>query len=163
MFRFLSVARLVALSSLTLHAAGEAQATINSDLSYVNMQSTQYARFRNWVDQAVAGSPGYEFSANDAVVMYRLTNQSQYCTLAVNMVESQVAAAESSMAANQNPEVAHDSYLYAGAMIGDLALTYDWCSAFVSSSRRTRCTRARWIAAVPPTRSRTEAWPISPR
>lgn len=138
MFRSTPVARLALLSLLALCATSETRATVNSDLSYVNMQSTQYARFKNWVDQAVAGNPGYEFSANDAVVMYRLTSQPQYCTLAVNMVEAQVVAAETAMAANQNPEVVHDSYLYAGAMIGDLALTYDWCSAFVSSSRRTR-------------------------
>lgn len=140
MRRLSPLVRLALLFSLALCVAGEASATVNSDLSYVNMQSSQYARFRNWVDQAVAGSPGYEFSANDAVVMYRLTNQSQYCTLARNMVESQVATAEAAMAANQNPEVARDSYLYAGAMIGDLALTYDWCSAFVSSAQRTRWT-----------------------
>ncbi|MGB0134614.1 heparinase II/III domain-containing protein [Dokdonella sp.] len=138
MFCFPSAARLALLSSLALCAAGEARATINSDLSFVNMQSTQYSRFKDWVDRAVAGSPGYDFSANDAVVMYRLTNQSQYCTLAVNMVESQVSAAEAAMAGNQNPEVARDSYLYAGALIGDLALTYDWCSTYVSSNQRTR-------------------------
>ena len=138
MLTFPSAARLALLSFLALFTAAEARATIHSDLAYVNMQSTQYARFKGWVDQAVAGNPGYDFSANDAVVMYRLTSQSQYCTLAVSMVESQVAAAEAKMAANQNPEVARDSYLYAGALIGDVALTYDWCSAFVSSSRRTR-------------------------
>ncbi|SFN00295.1 heparinase II/III family protein [Dokdonella immobilis] len=130
--------RSIFLSALALGACGLANAAITTDLSYVNMQSQAFSRFRNWVDQAVGGNPGYEFSANDAVVMFRLTNQSQYCILARNMVEAQVATAEAAIAANQNPEVAHDSYLYAGAMIGDLALTYDWCSTYVSASQRTR-------------------------
>lgn len=126
------------LMALVLCASASAQAAITVNLSYVNQSSAAYNRFRNWVDQAVSGNVGYGFSANDAVVMYRLTNQSQYCILARNMVEEQVVAAEAAIAANQNPEVQHDSYLYAGAMIGDLALTYDWCSTFVSSSQRTR-------------------------
>lgn len=126
------------LMVLVLCSSATAQAAITVNLSYVNQGSAAYNRFRNWVDQAVSGNVGYGFSANDAVVMYRLTNQSQYCILARNMVEEQVVAAEAAIAANQNPEVQHDSYLYAGAMIGDLALTYDWCSTFVSASQRTR-------------------------
>jgi hypothetical protein len=131
-------ARSLLLSALAFGVVGTSQASINTDLSYVNMSSTTYNRFKGWVDQAVAGNPGYEFSANDAVVMFRLTGQSQYCTLARTMVDSQVSAAEAAIAANQNPEVAHDSYLYAGAMIGDLALTFDWCSTYVSAAQRTR-------------------------
>ena len=136
--RIRSVLRTILLAALAFGGSGVAQASINTDLSYVNQQSAAYARFRNWVNQAVAGNPGYGFSANDAVVMFRLTGQAQYCTLAASMVEAQVSAAETAIAANQNPEVAHDSYLYAGAMIGDLALTYDWCAAFVSAPQKTR-------------------------
>lgn len=136
--RLLHAGRSALIFVLALGSAGQSHAVINTDLGYVNLQSTAYARFRNWVDQAVAGNPGYEFSANDAVLMFRLTGQSQYCILARTMVETQVVAAESAMAASQNPQVAHDSYLYAGAMIGDLALTYDWCSTYVSTTQRTR-------------------------
>jgi hypothetical protein len=70
--------------------------------------------------------------------MYRLTGQAQYATLAVQMVDDQVSAAEQAIANGDAPEVADDSYLYVGDMIGDLAMTYDWCSAFVSTSQRTR-------------------------
>ena len=128
----------IALLAVFATGAGTSQAAITTDLSYVNLQSPAYARFKGWVDQAVAGNLGYGFSANDAVVMYRLTNQSPYCVLARDMIEDQVSAAEAAIAANQNPEVAHDSYLYAGALIGDLALTRDWCASFVSTSQRTR-------------------------
>jgi hypothetical protein len=117
---------------------GVSHAAITTDLSYVDMQSTPYQRFKGWVDQAVAGNPGYEFSAHDAALLFKLTNHAPYCALAVGMIETQVSAAEAAIAANQNPAVAHDSYLYVGAMIGDLALTYDWCAAQVSSSQRTR-------------------------
>ncbi len=48
------------------------------------------------------------------------------------MVEDQVAAAETAIANGDAPDVAGDSYLYVGDMIGDLAMTYDWCSAFVT-------------------------------
>ncbi|MBN8482803.1 MAG: heparinase II/III family protein [Xanthomonadales bacterium] len=119
-------------------AAGSAQAAITIDLSYVDTQGSAYTRFRNWVNQAVAGNPGYEFSATDAAMMARISGQANYCTLAVSMIETQVATAEARIAAGQNPAVASDSYLQAGPMIGDLALTYDWCAAQVSASQRTR-------------------------
>ena len=115
-------------------------AAIEIDLSYVNTNSPQYQRFRNWVDQAVDGDPGYNFSATDAAYMYRLTGQSQYAELAVQMVEDQVSAAEAEIAAGQAPDVAGDSYLEVGNMIGDLAITYDWCAPFVTSSQRARWT-----------------------
>ncbi len=125
-------------AALACGGIGLSHAAITIDLSYVDPTSSAYQRFRNWVDQAVAGNPGYEFSANDAALMHRLSNQAQYCALAVDMIEEQVSAAEAAIAANQNPEVTHDSYLYVGAKIGDLALTYDWCAPQVSSSQRTR-------------------------
>ena len=119
-------------------AAGTVQAAITIDLSYVDTQSTAYARFTNWVTQAYNGSPGYGFSAADAVTQARITSDSRYCGLAVSMIDTQVGAAETRIAAGQNPEVAGDSYLQAGPMIGDLALTYDWCAAQVNATQRTR-------------------------
>lgn len=126
------------LLALVTGLAGTAQAAITIDLSYVDLQSSQYLRFKQWVDRALAGNPGYEFSATDAALAHRLSGHVPYCTLAVGMVESQVATAEAAIAAGQNPLVARDSYLHVGAMIGDLALTWDWCAAQVSASQRTR-------------------------
>jgi hypothetical protein len=125
-------------AALACGGVGVSHAAITIDLSYVDPASSAYQRFENWVEQAVDGNPGYEFSANDAALMYRLSSEGRYCALAVDMIEEQVSEAEAAIAANQNPDVAHDSYLYVGAKIGDLALTYDWCAAQVSSSQRTR-------------------------
>ena len=125
-----------ALTGLLAAAPGDAAITI--DLSYVDQQSQQYQRFRDWVDEAVDGNPDYGFSATDAATMYRITGEPQYATLAVAMVEQQVSDAEAAIANGDAPEVAGDSYLYVGDLIGDLAITYDWCSAFVTSGQRTR-------------------------
>lgn len=139
--RVATLFRLAPILALLVGLQSPAHGAITIDLSYVDTQSVAYTKFRAWVDRAVAGNPGYEFSANDAAVMFKLTQHVPYCTLAVSMVEAQVAAAEAAIAANTNPVVARDSYLYVGAMIGDLALAYDWCGAYVTSAQR-----ARWSA-----------------
>ena len=118
--------------------ATAAQAAITLDLGYVNTTSPAYARFKGFVDQAVGGNPGYAFSATDAVYMYRLTGTVAYANLAIQMIETQVSEAEADIAANRNPEVAGDSYLYVGDMIGDLALVYDWCGPLLAPAQRTR-------------------------
>ncbi len=97
---------LIALAGL-LFAASNARAAITIDLSYVNQASAEYQRFKNWVDQAVAGN-------------------------------TQVAAAEAKIAVGLRPEVSGDSYLHAGSMIGDLALTLDWCSTLIPAVQRDR-------------------------
>lgn len=124
-----------------LFAAGfiaPSRAAITIDLSYVDQQSPQFQRFRDWVDLAVDGNPDYGFSATDAAYMYRITGEAQYATLAVQTVEEQVTAAEAAIAGGNAPDVAGDSYLYVGDMIGDLAITYDWCSSFLTTDQRTR-------------------------
>lgn len=115
-----------------------ADAAINIDLSHVNESSPEYQRFKNWVDDAVAGNPGYAFSAIDAATMYKLTGQAQYALLAVSIIEGQVAAAEAEIAAGNKPAVAGDSYLQAGDMIGALALTLDECASHITASQRNR-------------------------
>ncbi len=129
---------LAATVSLLVTAPQMASAAIDLDLTYVDANKPAYARFKNWVDTAVAGNPGYDFPASDAAYMFRLTGQAPYCSYAVQMVEAQVRAAETAISANTNPQVARDSYLYVGAMIGDLAITYDWCNAQVNASQKTR-------------------------
>ena len=62
-------------------------AAITIDLSYVDLQSPEYERFKAWVDEAVDGNPDYGFSATDAAYMYRLTGQAQYAALAVQTSE----------------------------------------------------------------------------
>ncbi|MBA8885976.1 hypothetical protein FHW12_000167 [Dokdonella fugitiva] len=126
----------VALATALL--AGNAHAAIVVDLSFVDLQSVEYQRFKGFVDDAVAGNPGYGFSAADAAYMYKLTAQAQYATLAVQTVEAQVAAAEAAIAGGDAPDIAGDQYLEVGPMIEDLALTYDWCAGHVTPAQRTR-------------------------
>lgn len=102
------------------------------------MGSPAYVRFKGFVDQAVAGNPGYGFSATDAVYMYRLTGQAQYATLAIDWVEDQVTAAEALIAAGERPEISYDSYLYVGGMLRDVALVYDWCYPLLTAQQRSR-------------------------
>lgn len=123
---------------LAAFAAPPCRAAIDLDLSYVDPQSPAYQRFKSWVDQAVAGDPGYAFSATDAAYMYRLSGQVQYATLAVQLVEQQVAAAEAAIAQGDRPEISGDSYLHVGEMLRDLALTYDWCATSITSAQRSR-------------------------
>ena len=131
--------KLLAAVALVLGSAGTARGALTIDLSYAQ-GSPNYSRFLAWVDQAVAGNPGYAFSATDAVTAYRLTNQTQpqYANLAIAMVESQVTAAETAMANHQRPEIAGDSYLHVGSMLRDVALVYDWCNPLLSTSQKTR-------------------------
>ena len=98
-------------------------------------------KFRAKVDQWVGGASLWGFRAWNAALLGQLTGDAKYCTKAVGAVEQQVTAAESKIAAGQNPDVALDSYLEIGELVGDLALVYDWCFPQVTSSQR-----ARWIA-----------------
>jgi len=116
----------------------DAPAGLAMDLSFVDRKSAAYSQFRNWVDLAVSGRPGYAFSASDAALMHQLTGNAKYCALAVNMIEEQVAAAEAAIASGSKPEVARDSYLYVGEMIADLSTTLQVCAARVSSAQKTR-------------------------
>ena len=108
------------------------------DLSWVDRRSPQFARFRDWVDSAVAGRPGYAFAARDAALLYRLEPKPKYCKLAVDMVEAEVREAEAAIAAGRAPAIAGDSYLEVGPRIADLALTLDTCKELVDDAMRKR-------------------------
>ena len=129
-----------ALVVLLAHVASppSAQAAIKLDLDYVDTGSAAYRRFRDWVDAAVAGRPGYGFSPADAVLLYQISGKQHYCEFAVGEIDRQVTAADTAIAAGERPAVAGDSYLEAGPMIGALALGYDVCAAFTDPAQRTR-------------------------
>jgi len=97
--------------------------------------------FRSKVDQWIGGANLWGFQAWNAALLGQLTGNPSYCTKAVATVEAQVSAAESKIAAGTNPQVALDSYLEIGEMIGDLALVYDWCFTQVTPAQQ-----SRWIA-----------------
>ena len=109
-----------------------------TSLPYVDHNSAAYTRFKSWVDSAVNGSPGYGFAAIEAAMMYQLLPETRYCTLAVRMVEQQVADAEAAIAGGGRPAISGDSYLEVGPMIADLAMTMQTCSAMITASQRTR-------------------------
>ncbi|MFN7941951.1 MAG: hypothetical protein U0X73_10135 [Thermoanaerobaculia bacterium] len=124
-----------------LSPARPVAAAIGLDLSYVDTGSPAFQRFLGFVDDAVAGNPGYGFSATDAATAGRLVPADpDYCALAVSMADQQVIDAETAWSTNppERPEIAFDSYLYSGPMLRDLALAYDWCAAAVSASQRSR-------------------------
>jgi len=98
------------------------------------------ARFKDTVDQWVAGADLWGFESWDAALLGQLTGNVTYCTKAVADIESQVVAAEALIARNRAPAVASDSYLDIGDMIGGLALVYDWCNP-----QTTAVQRARWL------------------
>ena len=98
-------------------------------------------RFKSIVDQWMGGADLWGFSAWNAALIGQLTNHATYCTTAVATIETQDSTAEGKIAAGQAPDVAADSYLDVGDMIGDLALVYDWCFNQVTAAQRTR-----WLA-----------------
>ena len=129
---------IVWMSVLLWAAMPTARAAVKIDLSYVDRHSAEYRRFKGFVDDAVAGDPGYGFSATDAAYMYRLTGARPYGELAVRMVDAQVSAAEAAIAAGRSPPVADDSYLDIGPMLRDLALAYDWCGDLATPTQKAR-------------------------
>jgi hypothetical protein len=104
----------------------------------LNAKTAAATRFKANVDAWIGGADIWGFEVWTAALMGQLTGTATYCTKAVANVDAQVSAAETAIAAGQAPVVAGDSYLEIGGMIGDLALTYDWCFAQTSSSQRTR-------------------------
>jgi hypothetical protein len=70
-----------------------------------------------------------------------VTGEERYATDAIRRVDAWVTAEEGRIAANQRAQVAADSYLHVGSIVGDLALTYDWCH-----DRLTESQRSRWLA-----------------
>lgn len=130
-----------ALASLLGLAFGNAEAAVTLDLSYVDLNSPAYARYRSWVNAANVNNPPYGFTAADAAFMHRITTgtadaRAQYCQMAVTLTDYHVTAAATAIAANQLPEIARDVYLEVGPMISALAMTYDWCAAIVTPAQR---------------------------
>jgi hypothetical protein len=106
--------------------------------SALTARTAAATRFKNNVDQWLNGADIWGFQAWYGALISQLTGTTSYCTKAVATIESQVTTAEAKIAANQAPEVAADSYLGVGDLIGDLAMVYDWCFNQTSSAQRTR-------------------------
>lgn len=95
-------------------------------------------RFRQTVDLAVGGTNIYGFEAWNAALMRHVSGNINYCTWAVQRVDSYVASEETLINANQRATIAGDSYLEVGEHIANISMVYDWCYAQTSSTQRTR-------------------------
>jgi hypothetical protein len=98
-------------------------------------------RFKSTIDRWVGGADIYGIEAWNAALLGQLTGDAKYCAAAVRAIDAHVTAEQARIAAGNAPEVAADSYLYVGDLVGDLALVYDWCHAEIASDRR-----AAWLA-----------------
>jgi len=106
------------------------------NLNYVDEESAKFDSFIAFVDTALNGPDPYAFSAKDAAVAFLITGDQNYAQLAIDTVDAQVIAAEALIASDLAPAIAGDSYLEAGPLISDLAMTYEWCNP--SPAQRTR-------------------------
>jgi hypothetical protein len=94
-------------------------------------------RFKDVVDQWVGDSTAvYNFFSWNAALLGQLTGDPKYCAAAIKDVDQQVNDATSQINSGKLPDVASDSYLGVGGMIGNLALVYDWCAGSLSADRR---------------------------
>jgi hypothetical protein len=101
-------------------------------------KNKEAARFIKMVDGQLAGDDVYDFKAWYAALAGQVTGNTKYCAAAVKQVEAMVAAEEVLIASGERPEVSRDSYLYVGDMVGDVALTYDWCNDTVTADQKKR-------------------------
>jgi len=97
-------------------------------------------RFRDMVDAQLGGANIYDFRAWYAALVGQLTEDPEYCELAVAQVDTFVTSEEAHIADGSAPEVARDSYLYIGEEAGDVLLTYDWCFDHASDDQK-----GRWL------------------
>ena len=102
----------------------------------VKANTPAWARLKATVDRWVSGEDLWGFHAWNAALVGQLTGDAKYCTAAIAAVDKQVAAAEAAIAAGKPPEVAGDSYLHVGEMIGDVALVADWCEPSADQRKR---------------------------
>lgn len=97
-----------------------------------------WTRFKRIVDLQLDGADIYGFQAWYAALVGQLTGEPRYCEAAVDQIDTFVSEEEAKISAGERPDAAFDSYLEVGALIGDLALTYDWCFDTASAGQRTR-------------------------
>lgn len=95
-------------------------------------------RFRDMVDQQLAGADFYNFEPWNAALMAKLTGNTSYCTYAVAQTDQMVASEEALIAGGQPASVASDVYLDVGPIVGGMALVYDWCRPQMTDDQRTR-------------------------
>lgn len=114
-------------------------ATLNRLQAALTSNAAGAARFRTMVNNELS-NPGtnYAFQGWFAALMYRLTGEVRYATFAINKVDAFVAAEEMRISGGMRPQVAGDSFLEVGDLVGDVALVYDWTNDRLTQSQKTR-------------------------
>jgi hypothetical protein len=97
-------------------------------------------RFRDVVTSQMTGGNVYGFEPWFAALMFRLTGEPLYAAYAIQQTDAVVAAEEMLIAQDMRANVAGDSYLEVGRIVGNVALVYDWCF-----DRLTPAQRSRWL------------------
>lgn len=98
-------------------------------------------RFRDMVENQLGGGDVYAYESWYSALMGQLTDDPKYCTDAVQRVDEWVTSEETLIAGGENAQVAGDSYLEVGPIIGGAMITFDWCYDTLTADQRTR-----WIA-----------------
>ncbi|MFO0612111.1 MAG: hypothetical protein U0414_05975 [Polyangiaceae bacterium] len=104
-------------------------------------QDPAATRFADMVATAEGGGDVYAYEAWYSALLGQLTGEAKHCTDAIGRVDAWVTDEESRIAAGQAADVAGDSYLEVGPIVGNLSLVLDWCYDAVTPAQR-----ARWIA-----------------
>jgi hypothetical protein len=97
-------------------------------------------RFRDVVISQMTGGNVYGFEPWYAALMFRLSGEPLYAAYAIQVTDAAVAAEEMLIAQDMRANVAGDSYLEVGSIVGNVALVYDWCY-----DRLTPAQRSRWL------------------
>src|SRR5262249_47054006 len=93
-------------------------------------------RFKASVDRWVGGADVYNLSPWNAALLGQLTGDAKYCAAAIKAVDKQVSDAEGQIAGGNNPDVAGESDLGGGNLIGNHALVCGGCAGSLAADRR---------------------------
>ncbi len=112
--------------------------SVKTKLATAISENQYYAkRFRDMVDEQLAEGDVYGFKGWYAALLYQLTGNITYGTYAVNFINAYVLSEQALINDGKEADVAFDSYLYVGDIIGDLSLVYDWCYNLLTADQRT--------------------------
>ena len=124
------------------------------DYAATDQNGTAFTRLKNEVDDVVKitsaqpantsypammdkiSSNHYAYSCADAIVLYRLTQDAKYLKQAITLVDAFVTQENAAIANNTNPTIAGDSYLDVGQYMEQIALTFDYGYAMLSTAQR---------------------------
>jgi hypothetical protein len=84
-------------------------------------------RFRDMVENQLSGGDVYAYESWYSALMGQLTDDPKYCADAIQRVDDWVTDEEAQIAGGESAQVAGDSYLEVGPIVGGMMITFDWC------------------------------------